>query len=76
MNKPPERRAPWLALLLLSALLPACATKSTGSMAEICPRTPALPASLAKPVPPETYSEDAPKRIDGWTSELKASAIK
>ena len=76
MNKPVARLLPLLAWLLLAALLPACTTKLLDSTPASCPRTPALPPSLAKPVPPETYSEDAEKRIDGWTVELKSSAIR
>lgn len=76
MNKPNDKRPLWLALLLLSALLQACATKSPLSTPAQCPRVPSLPPSLAKPVPPETYSEDAAKRIDGWTDELRRSATR
>lgn len=76
MNKPNAKRPLWLALLLLSALLLGCATKSSGLTLDQCPRVPSLPPSLAKPVPPETYSEDAAKRIEGWTNELKNSATR
>lgn len=76
MNKPNAKRPLWLALLLLSALLQACATKSPLSTPAQCPRIPSLPPSLAKPVPPETYSEDAAKRIDEWTDELRRSATR
>ena len=76
MNKIDARRALLPALLLLSALLQACATKSSGLTLDQCPRVPSLPPSLAKPVPPETYSEDAPKRIEGWTDELRRSATR
>lgn len=76
MNRNDVRRALLPALLLLSALAQGCATKSSGLTLDQCPRVPSLPPSLAKPVPPETYSEDAARRIDGWTDELKASATR
>lgn len=76
MNKPAAWRKRLLGWLLLAALLPACMPRLPDSTPTTCPRTPALPPSLSKPVPPETYSEDAPKRIEGWTVELKSSATK
>lgn len=76
MNKTDARRALLPALLMLSALLQGCATKSSGLTLDQCPRVPALPPSLSKPVPPETYSEDAATRIDGWTDALKRSATR
>lgn len=76
MNKTSALSAPLFALLLLIALLQGCATKSSGLTLDQCPRVPSLPPSLAKPVPPETYSEDAAKRIDGWTEELRRSATR
>lgn len=76
MNRPNEKRPLWPVLLLLSVLSASCATKSPLSTLVQCPRIPALPPSLSKPVPPETYSEDAQMRIDGWTEELRRSATR
>lgn len=76
MNKPTAKKPLWLALLLLSAALQGCATKSAGLTLDQCPRVPSLPPSLAKPVPPETYLEYAPERIDAWTNALKRSVTK
>lgn len=76
MNNTAAKSALLPALLILSALLQACATKSSGLTLDQCPRVPSLPPSLKKPVPPETYSEDAAKRIDGWTDELRRSATR
>ena len=76
MNKPAARPLLPLALLLLAALLPACMPRLPDSTPASCPRNPALPPSLAKPVSPEIYSEDAQRRIDEWTVELKNSATR
>ena len=76
MTKTNVRSAQLGALLLLSALLQGCATKSGGLTLDQCPRVPSLPPSLAKPVPPEIYLENAPKRIDEWTDALRRSATR
>jgi len=62
-----------LELLVLSGLLTACATPSPGSTAAPCPTPPAaprLPDTLAKPPPPESYSERARTNIEAWQRKL------
>lgn len=68
-----------LELLLLSGLLTACATPSPVLTAVPCPTPPAvprLPATLAKPVSLESYSETAQRRIQTWQQTLTDSATK
>lgn len=68
-----------LELLVLSGLLTACATPSPGSTAAPCPTPPAvpqLPATLTKPVSPESYSERARKSIEAWQQKLTGSETK
>lgn len=68
-----------LELLVLSGLLTACATPLPGSTAAPCPTPPAaprLPATLAKPVSPESYSERARKSIEAWQQKLTGSETK
>lgn len=65
---------PWLWLLLaLLVSLTGCATPSAVSTIEQCPRIPALPPSLAKPVPPELRSMNAAESIKRWNESLRAS---
>lgn len=65
-----------LALLVLSGLLSACATKSPGSIPVQPPRTPVPPASLMKPVSPESYSDRAARDTQGWQQKLMDSETK
>lgn len=68
-----------LELLVLSGLLTACATPSPGSTPAPCPAPPAaprLPATLAKPVSPESYSESAQRRIQAWQQKLIDTEIR
>lgn len=67
---------PVLALLLLSGLLTACATKSPASMPVQPQPTQKPPATLMKPVPPGTYSETAQKNIQAWQQKLTGSETK
>lgn len=62
-----------LLLLALLVSLSGCATKSSVSTIEQCPRIPALPPSLAKPVPPELRSMNAAESIKRWSESLRAS---
>lgn len=67
------------ALLLLSALLQACATPSPSSTPTICPpprQIPALPPSLAAPLPQENFLDDAMRDAQSWQDELNESATK
>ena len=65
-----------LALLVLSGLLGACATKSPASTPVQPPQAPKPPPSLMKPVSPESYLERAQKNIEAWQLMLTGSAIK
>lgn len=67
---------PMIALLVLSGLLQACATRSAVSMPVQPPATPKPPATLMKPVSPGSYSEAAQKNIETWQKQLTGSEIK
>lgn len=75
--KPQTNKLSWLlALLLLSALMTGCATKSPASMPVQSPQIPAPPPSLMKPVPRESYLGRALKDIEQWQQTLKDSSTK
>lgn len=63
-------------LLMLSALMQACATPSPPSMPVQPPQIPAPPPSLMKPAPPASYSERARKNIEQWQQTLTGSLTK
>ena len=73
----PKNKTSWLLLLLAPMLLlQACATKSSDLMPVQPPQTPALPPSLAKPPPPESYLERAQSDIEVWRKALTNSEAK
>lgn len=71
-NKPIKR----LALLLLSALLASCATRSPDSTPVQPPLAPKLPPTLAKPVSLESFLDRAQKDIEQWRKKLTESETK
>ena len=87
-NAEPKQRRQWwtdslsvklhpvIALLVLSGLLQACATRSPASIPVQPPAMPKPPASLMKPVSPESYSERAQKNTSTWQQKLTASETK
>ncbi len=65
-----------IALLVLSGLLTACATRSPGSTPVQPPAIPKPPASLMKPVPPESFSAAAARNTQEWQRKLTSSETK
>jgi hypothetical protein len=55
-----------LMLLVLVAHLAACATNSPPSQAAVNP----APPRLSQPLPQESYSESARKKLDAWLGRL------
>lgn len=73
----PKKKPSWLLVLpVLTLLLSACATRSNDLMPVQPPAFPSLPPSLAKPVPPESYSERAQTNIGQWQKKLTEDATK
>lgn len=70
------RLYPVIALLVLSGLLSACATKLPASTPVQPPAMPKPPASLMKPVSPESYLERARKNMETWQQQLTGSETK
>ena len=65
----PKLRA--VMLTLLAASLTGCATQSA-PVQVVCPANPPPPA-LSEPIPQETYSASAQRRISTWRQSLTAS---
>lgn len=65
-----------LALLLPVLLLSACATPSSVSTPVQPPQIPALPPSLARPVPQESFLDRAQRNIEAWRKTLMDSETK
>ncbi len=79
MNKPAWRRFAMLAMLLPLLSVVACSPPLQPSIGVSCPRPvtlPALPPSLAKPPPAESFSEAAQRDISQWQQQLISSATK
>lgn len=79
MKTPNARLRAVLVTLLLPLLCAACAPRLPDSTAAPIPtrqEIPALPPALAKPVPPESYSESAESRIKAWQQKLTDSATR
>lgn len=70
MNKRNARSFSLPMSLMLLLLLTGCATKSPDLIPVQPPQTPALPPSLAKPVPPESFLERAQRNIEQWQKKL------
>lgn len=79
MNKTAWSVAAMTAWLLLALSLSGCATPSpTVTLPPECPKPeiPALPPSLAKPPPQESFLEAARRDISQWLQQLKSSATR
>ena len=79
MKTPNARPRAVPVMLLLPLLCAACAPRLPASTAAPIPtrqEMPALPPALAKPVPPESYSEKALARIKSWQQRLTDSETK
>lgn len=79
MNRTAASWIAMLALLLLAPSLSGCAAPSPIVMPPApCPKPeiPALPPSLAKPPPQESFLDAARRDISEWLSELKNSATR
>ena len=79
MKTPNARLRAACVLLLPLMLCAACAMKSPASTAAPIPtrqEMPALPPALAKPPPPESYTEKALARIKSWQERLTSSATR
>lgn len=83
--KGPPMKTPSVKLLAAFVMLPllllcaGCAARSPASTAAPIPtrqETPALPPALAKPAPPESYSDKAAARIKSWQQTLTDSATR
>ena len=79
MKMPNARPRAVPVMLLLPLLCAACAPRLPASTAAPIPtlqEMPDLPPALAKPPPPESYSEKALARIKSWQERLTSSATK
>ncbi len=79
MKKPNVPQTVRLVMLLLPLLCAACAPKLPASTSAPIPTQqtmPALPPALAKPPPPESFSQKALKRIQSWQQRLTACATR
>lgn len=76
MKTPNVRPRAVLVMLLPLLLCAGCATRLPASTAAPIPtrqEMPALPPALARPVPPESYSERAAAHIRNWQLRLTGS---
>ena len=79
MKTPNARPRAWPVMLLALLLCAACAPRLPASMPAPIPTRqvmPALPPALAKPPPPESYTEKALARIKSWQQRLTDSETK
>lgn len=79
MKTPNARPRAALVMLLPLLLCAACAPRLPASTAAPIPtqqEMPAVPPALAKPVPPESFSERALARIRSWQQRLTDSATR
>ena len=79
MKTPNVRPRAALVMLLPLLLCAACTPRLPASTAAPIPTQqvmPDLPPALAKPVPPESYSEKALARIKSWQERLTYSETK
>lgn len=79
MNKNAWSKAAVTASLLLALSLTGCAAPSPNAMPPPeCPKPeiPALPPSLAKPPPQESFLDAAKSDISQWLQQLKNSATR
>lgn len=79
MKTPNARLRAACVLLLPLMLCAACMPRLPARAAAPIPtrqEMPALPPALAKPPPPESYSEKALARIKSWQERLTSSATK
>ncbi len=68
-----EKKRSRLWLLLLAAVLPACATPPQLS-ASACPDLPLMPLAR-QPIPPLPYSESARNDMERWQKRLTESSL-
>jgi hypothetical protein len=66
---PPVRLGFVLTLIVLAGLLAGCAHNSPASQAAAIP----APPRLSQPLPSETYSGSAAKKLDDWRQRLTAT---
>lgn len=79
MNKPAATRCALIAMLPLLVSVAACSPPLQPSTGVSCPRPvtpPALPPSLAKAPPAESFSDAARNDISQWQQQLTNSATK
>ncbi len=79
MKTPSARLRGLLVTLLLPLLCAACAPRLPASTPDTIPtrqEMPDLPPALAKPPPPESYSERAAAHISNWQQRLTGSATR
>lgn len=76
MKRQSEKRNCRTVWLLPTLLLTGCAGICPPSTPVETPQTPALPPSLAKPVPLENFLDRAQRDIEEWRSRLRDSLTK